>query len=200
MKRYSLDELKAMLTIEEHRLQMPVERHLDVKVVFDYDGNKYRWALIRENADVPLLQRLDGEKWVPLEPVSVTMVVDPIERAAREAHAAGNYVMALLLIHAALEGVLRANAEATPKQLEKFYGTIRAYEVRLGKQQWPPDEARKVIQRLDDFNNLRNRVVHEDLWREGLDATNAKLGAAGFDEWIDLYETVLRDLLGMLRI
>jgi hypothetical protein len=174
-------------------------RHIDIKVYFTHQGARHRWALHRE-VKLPLLQRREGGRWVTLEPVSIGRVIGPTEEAARRANRRGDRLVALFLFHAAIEGLLRANTKITSKEMRDFPGLIAAYLRRLKRKKVEAAKRVAVVQRLRAFNRLRNRVVHDWLWREGPVAVNTRLSPTLFKGWLGMYEEVLYEIGGELRM
>ncbi len=194
LKMYTAAQLTAMPTLNTIPISFPKEvRHLDEKLFFKHDGEGYRWSLLREDG-APRLHRKDGAgRWRLMWPPSLLRTIEPMERAAREAHRRKDHVVCLLLFHALLECFLRSDVHESPRAGDGFKGAARAYRRRLLRESWSDSKAERRIARLDEINALRNNVIHEWLPLEGYEMANERIGPRPFGKWVRLYNAILRE-------
>ena len=113
------------------------------------------------------------------------------EEVARIERKRGNNLFALLLLHAALEGLL-STVRGGHSRDESFKQLIPAYEESLRRRRVPEAKIRKTIAALKSLNGLRNSVIHAWLIRYGFKRANLMLRRrrrTGFR----LYLTVLHE-------
>ena len=118
-------------------------------------------------------------------------IVKENEAVARRAYEQGDYVLCFLLSHALMEALLRAFLGQTGK--ETFNDLVIAYKEFLKSEGQAESTFAKE---LTEFNQRRNRVVHE-LWKRGYSVTNGKLEPACrgafivlglFIEWLETFD------------
>src|SRR5688572_20220790 len=96
------------------------------------------------------------------------------EEAARAERMRGNNLFALLLLHAALEGLL-SSVRGGHKRRENFAELIPAYGASLRGRNISEAKLRRTVASLSAFNKLRNTVIHVWLIRYGFKRANLML-------------------------
>jgi|SRR6266850_6619042 len=96
------------------------------------------------------------------------------EEVARTERMRGNNFFALLLLHAALEGLL-SSVKGGHKRRENFAELIPAYGASLRARNISEARIRKTVASLTAFNKLRNTVIHVWLIRYGFKRANRML-------------------------
>jgi len=191
-KRPTVEELEALPTIRARNLDPPL--HLFV-IEVKQEEHGYQYCLVRDTrrpempARVVVLEHRAGE-WTTVHPLSLTRVVDGSERAAMEAADRGNHVLALLLVHAIIEAMMRADPLLRPRDRDGFAGVALAFKRRLIERAIPSIDPEDLHARLTKLNGVRNNVVHLWLGLHGLEGTNERL-AGQFAEWKDTYYRVI---------
>jgi hypothetical protein len=198
---YSAEELQALPTIEQRQLGPPLDSYVRQ---LKREEHGYRYSIVwnikhSEDVTVVLVEELVHCDWRPILSRSIMETIDPSERAAIEAAERGDYVLALLLLHALVEGLMRADPLLRSRERDAFHGVAVAFRRRLLNRIWDPDDADRIFARLRELNDKRNDVIHVYLWRDGLARTNERL-ADQFQVWKKTYDEVLLSVFEYLSL
>lgn len=205
-RRRTVAELEALPTIGSAQplgLVAPLNSLVEELKI---EGLPFRYSLIRDTRRPPMLptrvayRRHDGQEWEIVPVSSIGFLIQPMEQAARAANARGDRLTALLLTHALLELMMRADPVAKYRHEDTFGRVLEEFRRRLRERDLPGVDVAALSGRIRAVNDRRNDVLKVQLLRDGYEATLASLTPADFETWMQAYDETLNAVIEFVSL